>query len=137
MIPLFIIGGIEPLVKIEIVSGHDKDYKATLLQTVHLTLMDVLKIPDDDRYQRLYELDEANYERGTGGKTFTLIELALFPGRNKEMKKSVIKQLTQRLSEALTIPPSDVFIVIHEPPLDNWGFCGSQASELDLQYKQE
>lgn len=43
-----------PLVKIEILKGHSKDYKTMLLQSVHDGLVNALSIPDDDRNQRLY-----------------------------------------------------------------------------------
>ena len=46
-------------------------------------LVNALSIPDDDRNQRLYELDECFYERSPGKSVkFTLIELTLFPGRS-------------------------------------------------------
>ena len=127
-----------PFVKLEIIKGKSSEYKKELLQSVHEALVLSLEIDDDDRYQRLYELDVANFERREA-KTdkFTLIELNLFPGRSKELKRNVIKEITRLLGERLEIEASDVFIIIHEPPLDNWGFLGEQASELDLQYKKE
>lgn len=63
--------------------------------------------------------------------------LTLFPGRSKETKRAVIKEITGLLEERLNISPRDVFIVITEPPLDNWGIRGEQASELGLVYKQD
>ena len=126
-----------PFVKIEIIKGKSSKYKKELLQVVHDALVLALEIEDDDRLQRLYELDAVNFERRKA-KTdkFTLIELNLFPGRSKEVKRNVIKEITRLLGERLEIQASDVFIIIHEPPLDNWGFLGEQASELDLQYKK-
>ena len=127
-----------PLVKIEIIKDQSKDYKTTLLQSVHDGLVNALSIPDDDRNQRLYELDECFYERSPGkSEKFTLIELTLFPGRNTKMKKDAISEITRLLGERLQIEPPDVFIIINEPPLENWGMCGGQASEMGLQYKKE
>jgi phenylpyruvate tautomerase PptA (4-oxalocrotonate tautomerase family) len=126
-----------PLVKIEIIKGQSKDYKTTLLQSVHDGLVNALSIPDDDRNQRLYELDECFYERSPGkSEKFALIELTLFPGRNTKMKKDVVSEITRLLGERLQIEPPDVFIIINEPPLDNWGMRGVQASEMELQYKK-
>jgi len=126
-----------PLVRIEIIKGQSKEYKATLLQSVHDGLVNALSIPDDDRNQRLYELDECFYERSPGKtEKFTLIELTLFPGRSTEMKKDTIAEITRLLGERLQIAPPDVFIIINEPPLENWGMRGIQASEMGLQYKK-
>lgn len=127
-----------PLVKIEIVKGHSKEYKKVFLQTVHDALMNSLKISDDDRYQRIYEIDNEDFERNTT-KTdkFSIIELTFFPGRSKEVKRNVIKEITKLLEERLKIPPTDVFIIINEPSLDNWGLRGEQASELGLNYKKD
>lgn len=129
-----------PLVRIEILKGHSKDYKTTLLQSVHEGLVNALSIPDDDRNQRLYELDDYCFERSpNSGKTekFTLIELTLFPGRSTKLKKDAISEITRLLGERLQITPPDVFIIINEPPLENWGIRGNQASEMGLQYKKE
>lgn len=129
-----------PLVRIEILKGHSRDYKTTLLQSVHDGLVNALSIPDDDRNQRLYELDDYCFERSPdSGKTdkFTLIELTLFPGRSAKLKKDAISEITRLLGERLQISPPDVFIIINEPPLENWGMKGIQASERSLTYKKE
>ena len=57
---------------------------------------------------------------------FMIIELTLFPGRTKEQKKAAIEIITAKLVEALSIAPEDVFIIINEPPLENWGMAGKQ-----------
>ena len=44
----------------------------------------------------------------------------------REQKKAAIESITAKLGERLSIQPSDVFIVIHEPPLENWGLGGTQ-----------
>ena len=95
-----------PLVKMEIKKGHSAAYKKTLVQTVHEALRRTLMIPDDDRKQRLYELDQKHFETG-GAKTsqFVIIELTLFPGRSKAVKRDVIQAMTGLLGERLGISP--------------------------------
>jgi 4-oxalocrotonate tautomerase family enzyme len=126
-----------PLVKVEIISGKTKEYKKQLLESIHMALINTLEIEDDDRFQRLYELDIDNFERRSR-KTdkFTLIELTLLPGRSKEVKGNVIKEITYILKKNLGIDKSDVIVILHEPPLENWGCYGVQAIELDLHYKK-
>jgi 4-oxalocrotonate tautomerase family enzyme len=118
-------------VKIEIIKGHTKEYKKLYMQTVHDALVKVLGIPDDDRFQRLYEIDPDYFETNES-KTdkFSIIELTLFPGRNKEIKENLIKEILTLLYDRIEIKPADVFIIINEPILDNWGLRGDQASNF-------
>lgn len=124
-----------PLVRVEIVKGASKEYKKELLQSIHDALVNSLGIPDIDRIQRLYEVDHDFFEREGKSDKFTLIELTLFPGRSKQMKQNVIKEITALLGLKLNINPIDVFIVINEPALENWGIRGIQGSEIGLNYK--
>jgi len=121
---------IMPLVKIEMKKGHSKEYKKTYLQAVHDALEVALGIPEDDRYQRLYEVEPNEFEVDDN-KTdhFAIIELTIFPGRTKEIKKKIIEQITKLLQERLGIVATDTFIVIHEPSFDNWGIGGKQLSD--------
>ena len=116
-----------PLVKIEIIKGHTDEYKKVFLSTVHDALELALDIPDWDRFQRLYEIEYDFFER-SNEKTdkFCIIELTIFPGRSKDVKGKVIAEITRLLGERLRIAPTDIFIVIHDPPLENWGLGGVQ-----------
>ena len=73
-----------PLVRIEILKGKDLVYKKTLLDAVHTALIKAIQIEDEDRFQRLYEVEEDLFEK-SGSKTdrFTLIEITMFQGRTK------------------------------------------------------
>lgn len=116
-----------PLVRIEIIKGKSPDYKKKMLNCVHNGLIDALGIEDWDRFQRIVEIDPLDFETSPE-KTdqFTIIELTLFPGRSKQQKKAVIERITSRLNEELSIAPKDIFIVINEPPFENWGMGGKQ-----------
>ena len=125
-----------PLVRIEIIKGQSREYKAAVLQAVHEGLVSALGIPEDDRYQRLYELDAADFECAGKTEKFCMVELTLYPGRSREMKRAAIVEITRLLGERCGVPKDDVFININEPPLDNWGFGGEMASDLALEYKK-
>ena len=128
---------IVPFVKLEIIEGKTSEYKTLLLQSVHEALVLSLGIPEDDRFQRLYELKPENFEhRETVSDNITLLELTFFPGRSSEMKRGAISEITRLLGEKLSISPNDIYIIINEPPLENWGLRGEQASQMQLQYKK-
>ncbi len=116
-----------PLIRIEILKGKDASYKKTLLDTVHDALAAAIGIPDWDRFQRLYELEPECFERAPE-KTdhFTMIEITMFPGRTKAQKARIFEEITKELYTRLGINNGDVFIVIQEPPNENWGLAGKQ-----------
>ncbi len=103
-----------PLVKIEIREGKSKEYKKALLEGVHQALVQSIKIPDYDRKQRLYELDADNFEA----------------------KKQFFQAIVDNLAKNPGIKGDDIIIVLHEPPLENWGIRGGKpASEVDIGFR--
>ena len=116
-----------PLVRVEIIKGKSAEYKKTLLDCIHEGLMESIGIADWDRFQRIIEIDRDDFETSPE-KTdqFMIIEITMFPGRTKEQKKALIETVTRKLGERLGILPTDVFIVIQEPPNENWGMGGRQ-----------
>ena len=116
-----------PLVRIDMIKGKSPEYKKKVLSSVHEALVESLGIESWDRFQRIVEIDREDFETSSD-KTdnFMIIELTLFPGRTKEQKESAIVKITEKLGSELGIKPTDVFIVINEPPLENWGMGGKQ-----------
>jgi phenylpyruvate tautomerase PptA (4-oxalocrotonate tautomerase family) len=126
-----------PLVKIEIRKDKSSEYKKALLDGVHRALVQTIKILDYDRTQRLYELDADNFE-ASPNKTdnITVIEIVMFKGRSIEAKKQLYKTIVNNLAENPGIKGDDIIIVLHEPPLENWGIRGGKpANEVDLGFK--
>jgi phenylpyruvate tautomerase PptA (4-oxalocrotonate tautomerase family) len=124
-----------PLVEIQVVKGRTAPAKKALFDAVHNALMDALKIPDDDRLQRLVEHDSDDFE--VPSPTFTIVKITMFPGRSDAAKGELYQAIVGNLGE-LGIPPNDVFIVLEEPPLDNWGIRGGvPASEVELGFERE
>lgn len=123
-----------PLVKIEMVKGKSDDYKKAVLNSVHQALVACFKIPDDDRMQRLYELEKKHFEISSNkSDDFIIIELTVFKGRSDEAKKTLYQAIVDNLHHSIGINKNDVLIVINEPPLENWGIGGGKpASEVDL-----
>lgn len=116
-----------PLVKVNMVKGKSSEYKKTVLDCIHFGLMESIGIEDWDRFQRIIEISREDFETAPEKtEDFMIIELTLFPGRTKEQKKKAIEVITSRLKDKLGIAPTDVFIVINESPLENWGMGGVQ-----------
>lgn len=126
-----------PLVKIEVIKGKPYEYKKAVLDGVHAALVEAFSIPEHDRIQRLYELDSACFEvPPTKTENFTIIEITAFPGRSLEAKKKLYSYIVNNLSSNPGIKGDDIFIIINEPSLENWGLRGGKpASEINFGFK--
>lgn len=116
-----------PLVRVDMVKEKSPEFKKTVLECIHAGLMESIGISDWDRFQRIVEIPAEDFETAPEKtENFMIVELSLFPGRTKEQKGNAIKAITSKLVDRLGIVPTDVFIVINEPPLENWGMGGNQ-----------
>ena len=116
-----------PVVNISMLKGKTPEYKKTVLDCVHEGLVESIGIEDWDRFQRISEFEKADFEKPDfKSDDFMVIEISLFPGRSKELKGKLIETICGNLNSRLAINPSDVFILISEPPLENWGIGGKQ-----------
>lgn len=125
-----------PLVRIELLKGKSREYKKAVCDGVHKALVDAFKIPEDDRLQRLFELDAEDFELPPWkSKDFVLIELTVFKGRSPEAKKKLITGITENLGKSVGLKKEDIMIVIHEPEMENWGIRGLLGTELNFGFK--
>jgi phenylpyruvate tautomerase PptA (4-oxalocrotonate tautomerase family) len=123
-----------PLVKIEIAQGKEKTYLLKLMNTVLDCVQHVLQVPADDRNIRLAQYDPEFFVMK---KPYSLlIEITMFSGRSKETKKILYKKIVDELFDRLGIAQESVFIVLYDPPLENWGVRGGfPADEINLGFK--
>ena len=116
-----------PLVEINMKKGKSPEYKKTLMECIHQGLIESINIEDWDNFQRINEYDEEDFQKPSfKSDDFMIIELTVFPGRTKEQKRMMIEKITENLKNTLSVDPTDVFITIVEPPLENWGMGGKQ-----------
>lgn len=114
-----------PLIKVEVVSGKTVDYKKKALECVYSGLAFGCGIDETEWVQRVTEIPQDNLDISSEKtKDFILVEITLFSGRNAEQKERAIKSITEKLTDELGIWPSDVYIVIYETPIGNFGNGG-------------
>lgn len=121
-----------PIAKIEVCRSRPPEQIAALINAVYEAQLEALKVPEDDKQIRYVE-HRPEHCPIPPGKTenYTFVEFLLFPGRSLEAKRRLYKGIVRRFG-ALGIEPTDIIIVLHEPPLDNWGIRGQPASEVNL-----
>jgi phenylpyruvate tautomerase PptA (4-oxalocrotonate tautomerase family) len=122
-----------PLAKIEVRKSRSEEEIGHMIDAVYQAQREALKVPEGDRQIRYLEHKPEHFAVPPGKtENYTLVEIALFPGRSLEAKRNLYKSIVRRFGD-LGIDPTDIFIVLNEPPLDNWGIKGgSPASEVDI-----
>jgi phenylpyruvate tautomerase PptA (4-oxalocrotonate tautomerase family) len=118
-----------PLVRINRRSGRPPEENQRLLDAVHQSLVEAFKIPDADRTQLLLEHAPAAFEiTAERTEAFTLVEIVAFPGRSLAAKRALYQALARRF-QAAGVSQADLFVVLTEPPLENWsphdGVCSA------------
>jgi phenylpyruvate tautomerase PptA (4-oxalocrotonate tautomerase family) len=125
-----------PVSKIEVRRVRTDEEVHALIEALYLAQREALRVPEHDRQIRYIEHKPEHFAIPPG-KTdnYTLIEICIFPGRSLETKKALYRAIVAKF-EALGIGRDDLFIVLHEPPLENWAIRGGQAaSEVELGFK--
>lgn len=81
-------------------------------------------------------MDKENfYYPGGRSDAYTVIEINMMQGREKETQKALIKSLFDRIEKEVGISPADIEITIKEQPPHCWGFRGITGDEAKLNYK--
>jgi phenylpyruvate tautomerase PptA (4-oxalocrotonate tautomerase family) len=124
-----------PLVKIEISEGSSRKKLIQLQRIVMDSVVTVLQLPENDRNIRLIEYKPEFFSMKNPYEI--LIEISLFKGRTFSTKKLLYQTITDNLQE-LGIRKEQVFILLNEQPLENWGVRGGfPASEIKIGFKVE
>ncbi len=126
-----------PLVRVSIRTGKSRDYKKAVMDGIHAALVQAFKIPQHDRFQMLQELDTDHFEvPQTKTDNMTMIEITAFKGRTAQAKKILYQSIVENLGKSPGISGDDIIIIVHEPPLENWGIRGGKpASEVSMEFK--
>jgi phenylpyruvate tautomerase PptA (4-oxalocrotonate tautomerase family) len=124
-----------PVAKIEVRRSRPEHEVQALMEAVYQAQREALLVPEDDRQIRYIEHKAERFAVPPDkSENYVFVEILLFPGRSLEAKRKFYASIVRRFAE-LGIVPSDVFIVLHEPPMENWGIRGGQpASDVDLGY---
>ena len=125
-----------PFAKIEVRKSRPENEIADMIEAVYQAQREALKVPEDDRQIRYMEHKPEHFAVPPGKtENYTLVEITLFPGRSLEAKRNLYQSIVRRFGD-LGIDPADIFIMLNEPPLDNWGIRGGlPASEVDIGFK--
>ena len=122
-----------PFVRVDLVAGKSADYRRTIGDVIYEALVDICKVPKDDRFQVFKELSpECHYaDEGYLGikrtKDCIFIQIFFLAGRTVEQKKGFYKAVADGLHQRLALRREDVFIGLVEVPRENWSFGNGEA----------
>jgi 4-oxalocrotonate tautomerase len=131
--PIAMRGGEVPLVRIDLIEGKSDQYRAKVADTVYQTLVDILSVPEHDRFHVITEHPKTNqpFDRDYLGvhrsDDCIFFQITLNAGRSVELKQRFYKTLADRLHEELKLRKEDVFINLVEVPKENWSFGNGEA----------
>jgi phenylpyruvate tautomerase PptA (4-oxalocrotonate tautomerase family) len=112
--------------------------KGAISDVIHSCVTAALGIPQDKRFHRFISLEPDDFIHPPDrGPRYTILEISIFEGRSREVKKELIRALFARFERDLGIGPLDLEITIQESPRGNWGIRGQPGDELTVPYKIE
>src|SRR5260370_36604286 len=105
-----------PLARFDLIKGKTSNYRRTIGDGVYKAMVDILKAPENDRFQVINEHDADNFvydptffgiERSSD---VVFVQLTLAEGRTLEQKRGFYKQVVDELNQRLKLRRDDVFI---------------------------
>ena len=121
-----------PFVTLTVRKPKTAEFKDKVLTAVHAALV-ATGVPDTDKFQRVLELDAADFRydthypdvQTTRTDDFVLIEIVWSVGRSVKVKKKLLADLMDRL-RADGFDPENVLVVFKETSWENWSFAGGR-----------
>lgn len=122
-----------PLVRIDLVGAKPDEYACGIGDVVYQAMVEVLKVPKDDRFQVIAEhparslIADENYLGVKRTKDCIFIQITLNAGRSVDQKKDFYRAVAHGLHSRLGVRTEDVFINLIEVPKENWSFGNGEA----------
>ena len=123
-----------PLVRIALPTGKSPEYRRAVADGVHEALVEVFKIPADDRFQIITEhgpgveiVRSDSYLGNVYSDDLTLLQITVNDTRTVEQKKELYRAIVARLTARPGLRPDDVIINLVEVKKENWSFGRGEA----------
>ncbi|CAN7394724.1 4-oxalocrotonate tautomerase [Devosia sp. Root413D1] len=126
-----------PSTRLETRAGWIGDRHAALIAAVQRALVEGIRIPEQDRDIRIIEYPAHAFAPPDGKSVnYTVLEITMFSGRSVDAKRRLYAALVSELG-VFGIAPSDLKVVLHDVPRENWGLGGKAAVDIELGFKVE
>ncbi|MGE0338445.1 MAG: tautomerase family protein [Xanthobacteraceae bacterium] len=128
-----------PQAKIYGIREHLVPVREAMSEAVNESISVAFSFPRERRLQRFFPMDAADfiYPPHERSARYTIIEIETFQGRSKDVLKTLVREIYQRVPKATGIEPRDLDVIISEQPKHAWGLMGECGDEIKLTYKVE
>lgn len=116
-----------PFLRFDLIRGRRPEEIRAIVDATHQALLDVLGIPERDRFQIVTEHDADHVIALDAGLGFersdrlVMVQIFTQAGRTTEVKQQLFHAIAKNLEE-LGVPGEDVFINIFENSFNDWSF---------------
>ncbi|MEM9006786.1 MAG: tautomerase family protein [Cyanobacteria bacterium P01_F01_bin.86] len=117
------------------IKEHLNPIKSKLSDVIHSCMQSVLGLPVGKRAHRFIPMNREDFYYPEGRTdAYTVIEINMIQGRQKDTQKALIKSLFSEIESQVGIACIDIEIIIKEQPAHCWGFRGITGDEAKLDY---
>ncbi|EJN08790.1 tautomerase family protein [Herbaspirillum sp. YR522] len=117
-----------PLVRISLLRGQSRAYRAAIVDGIYQALRDSFNVPDEDRFMVMTEHDpeelvfSRSYMDIARSDGFVLIQLTVSNTRDQAQKNALYASIVAHLGRDPGVRPQDVMISLVEGDKGNWSF---------------
>ncbi|MEU1180083.1 tautomerase family protein [Streptomyces sp. NPDC005820] len=125
-----------PMARIDMIRGRDPESVRAVADAVQQSLIDVLHIPERDRFQIITQHDPDEIIALDAGLGFrrtpgtVIVHIFTQRGRSTEVKQDLYQRLAERLAAA-GVDGKDLFISYFENGPEDWSFADGRAQYVE------
>jgi 4-oxalocrotonate tautomerase len=122
-----------PMTRVSMKRGKSAHYKRAILDNIYEAMRETFNCPEDDKFLLLSEHDDGEfcysptYLGVARSDDLVFIQITCNNTRTVEMKKALYKRVAERLGDAVSLRPEDVFISLVEVAKENWSLGNGEA----------
>lgn len=114
-----------PMTKIYLRTGSSAEHRQAISDAIHETLVEVLGIPEDDKYHIFHELEDdylitAAVAFGLERRREAIFIQPYFGARPVEVLQELYRTMVANLAKRAGLESRDIYINIVESPSANW-----------------
>ncbi|UQS86199.1 tautomerase family protein (plasmid) [Nicoliella spurrieriana] len=125
-----------PLMRIDVIKGHDEQYLKDLLEVSYQTMLDTFGIPNGDRYQVLtqhepFEMNILDSGLGIERSRDVVVFQITTRSRNVSQKRAYYDLLAKGLQEKIGLDPKNLLVSLSTNGDADWSFGYGKAQFVD------
>lgn len=118
-----------PLINIHLRQGTTSEYRRNVSAAIHKSMVDILKIPQDDQFHVFHEVAPDDFviqpvAFGLPRGERTMFIQLCFNHRTAEQKTELFQAIVDNLRLLADVPEEDIMLVALETARENWWAAG-------------